>query len=171
MRTIKLAAHPDLACRQACGPRSGLQCSLANPDLACSAACGQSHTFAVPHLPQACWFAEFLQNARLTGEWSIHARYWPEEKPDAATVTPRRVVRLVQTILQVTEEYYELLGESICKTEESEDPRVQDKLEDWEDRHSGLDELAVYSQREGQRDDSLDSVLDTFENLSFELDV
>lgn len=69
--------------------------------------------------------------------------YWQEDKPDPETVTTTVLSQLCSTVLRHTKEYYDLLEESIKKAENSDDERVQEKLEEWTERLDGIEQLAM----------------------------
>lgn len=66
--------------------------------------------------------------------------YWPEERP-SSSMSYRRALRLLNTFMRHLNAYRILLMESNEKAAQSEDPRVQEHLEDMETRYEGIEAI------------------------------
>lgn len=88
---------------------------------------------------------------------------WPSERPDLDTMDGDDLADLTRAVLEHTKKYVDLLSDSIDRAAESDDARVQESLDNMEERHAQLEELVAFEPK-----DTMAEVLVSFQQSGLE---
>ena len=88
-----------------------------------------SHTWA---------HADFLEGVSLS---STSGSFWPATQPVPESVTVTDLSRICATVVNHTKAYFDLLQQAVQKAQDSDDARLEGKLDEWDERLAVLEEL------------------------------